>query len=81
MSLYDNPPLEDLNVLPPCLLELSKMLDSHDWFYVYSDDHRAYRKGADERADINTVILKCKDKGLGDAAESLFHSKVPDILR
>ena len=33
---------------------LSK-LRSHDWYYNYSDDHRAYCKGRDSYAEISKL--------------------------
>ena len=41
-------------------LSLDKMLESHDWTYQYSDDHRYWRKGSDER---NIIHNKIKELG------------------
>ena len=37
-------------------LSLDKMLESHDWTYEYSDDHRYWKKGSNERDIIHDKI-------------------------
>ena len=37
-------------------LSLDKMLESHDWTYEYSDDHRYWKKGSNERDVIHDKI-------------------------
>ena len=37
-------------------LSLDKMLEYHDWFYQYSDDHRYYKKGSEENKIIHEKI-------------------------
>tara|TARA_R100001244_G_scaffold66693_1_gene54806 strand:+ start:408 stop:653 length:246 start_codon:yes stop_codon:yes gene_type:complete len=37
-------------------LSLDKMLESHDWTYHYSDDHRWWKKGREEMNIINDKI-------------------------
>ena len=31
-------------------------LEKHDWFYAYSDDHRVWKKGADNRMRLLRLI-------------------------
>ena len=38
-------------------LSLDKMLEYHDWFYQYSDDHRYYKKGSEENKIIHEYLL------------------------
>ena len=38
------------------LQELEKLLKSHDWYFSYSDDGRAYRKGRDEQDKIRKLV-------------------------
>ena len=33
-----------------------KMLESHDWYYMFSDDHQQWVKGRQERAEIMMTI-------------------------
>jgi spore coat protein CotF len=45
-----------------CIEEFSKRLEQHDWYFSYSDDHRAWKKGHDESNAIN--MLAAKDPAL-----------------
>lgn len=36
--------------------EFFKLLEKHDWFYQYSDDHRAWTKGSDEAKRLQAII-------------------------
>jgi hypothetical protein len=36
--------------------ELEKALRSHDWYYQYSDDSRAWQKGQDEKNEISSLM-------------------------
>lgn len=38
------------------LFDFYKMLESHDWTYQYSDDHRYWKKGSDEARQIDHVL-------------------------
>ena len=38
--------------------EFSKRLEQHDWYFSYSDDHRAWKKGHDESTAINRLAAK-----------------------
>jgi hypothetical protein len=33
-----------------------QMLESHDWYYMFSDDHQQWTKGRQERAEIMMAI-------------------------
>lgn len=41
-------------------LSLDKMLKAHDWTYQYSDDHRYWKRGSEER---NIIHNKIKELG------------------
>ena len=36
--------------------EFFKLLESHDWYYQYSDDHRAWEKGNKESKRLQSII-------------------------
>ena len=36
--------------------EFFELLESHDWYYEYSDDHKAWTKGSIERKTIQAII-------------------------
>lgn len=35
-----------------------EMLGGHDWYYMYSDDHRYWTKGRDQAALINDALKR-----------------------
>lgn len=39
------------------------LLKHHDWYYEYADDHRAWRKGVDERNVLRALQVKLDPKG------------------
>ena len=39
------------------LKEYLKALESHDWFYIYSDDHQAYMKGSSEKDQLRKLAM------------------------
>lgn len=54
--------------------QLEKALQSHDWYYMMSDDHRWYKRGSEQAQHIRNLIVKLKDAGKGDEAEALYKS-------
>jgi len=54
------------------------MLETHDWFYTYSDDHRYYTKGRDQRNAIYDAFDSLIDQGLEQEAKDLYNSLSPD---
>jgi len=36
--------------------EFFKLLENHDWYYQYSDDHRAWTKGRNENQRLQSII-------------------------
>tara|TARA_Y100000996_G_scaffold85987_1_gene59785 strand:- start:6277 stop:6549 length:273 start_codon:yes stop_codon:yes gene_type:complete len=79
--MQTNPTLNDLNVLPQVLIELKEILEKHDWFYSYSDDHTVWQKGRDQRSDIRTLLNQANELGYGDAASEIYNKHVPDALK
>lgn len=39
----------------PTIEEFTKLCEDHDWTFGYSDDHRAWKKGNEERK----YLMKC----------------------
>ena len=58
----------------PDLDELENLLSTHDWFYMYSDDHRAWRKGTDHAGEIRRQIDICCGLGLREEANQLYEN-------
>ena len=56
------------------------MLETHDWFYTYSDDHRYYTKGRDEAHKIRIMMERLEAAGQGDQAKELFEKYRPEFI-
>lgn len=42
--------------------DFKKMLDSHDWYYYFSDDHGVWQRGEREVAQIKYVLKNGTDE-------------------
>ena len=51
------------------LATLEKLLRSHDWYYDYSDDYSAWKKGKAERDAINQEQKRLINSGLATVEE------------
>ena len=40
------------------MVQLEKLLKSHDYYFVYADDSRSYNKGRDEQEEIEKLVKK-----------------------
>ena len=38
------------------MVELEKLLKSHDWYFTFSDDSRSYRKGQEQLSKIKRLV-------------------------
>ena len=56
----------------PDLDILENLLSTHDWYYMYSDDHRAYTKGRSESNEIRRQVDICCGLGLSEEANTLY---------
>lgn len=65
---------------PDVLANLRQMLESHDWFYEYSDDHGAWRRGKAERAQIMAEIKRVSEQGFRSEACDLYNETKPDQI-
>lgn len=63
------------------LKEFAAMLEKHDWYYVYSDDHRYYKKGSESRRKINEAMESFRVQGLEQEAIELYNALCPDDFR
>ena len=55
---------EDLSETVKKKKQLEDLLKKHDWFYFYSDDSRAYRKGTEEQSVIRKLIDEIGKDGM-----------------
>ncbi|MBF86302.1 MAG: hypothetical protein CL489_17750 [Acidobacteria bacterium] len=53
--------------------ELKKLLESHDWYYMYSDDSRSYNKGRDSNDKIKQLVAE-----IGKEADKLYKESAPE---
>jgi len=64
------------------LLELLEMkVKSHDWYYQYSDDHRMWVKGKDQRHVIDNMMRDLFAKGLEVEAVEIYNANCPENYR
>lgn len=64
----------------PLLEVLEQKCQSHDWFYNYSDDHRVWQRGKDERHVIDELLKKLFAEGFEDQAIEVFNTNSPDMF-
>ena len=51
------------------LVNLDRLLQFHDWYYDYSDDHRVWKRGTAERDAINQEQKRLISNGLATVEE------------
>jgi len=51
------------------LVILEKLLQTHDWYFDYSDDHSVWKKGMTERSAINQEQKRLVELGLATTEE------------
>jgi hypothetical protein len=69
---------EDNNEISALMSDLESKLKSHDWWYMMSDDNRAYSRGSAQLTDIRQVMKTLSDLGKGEEAKSLFNQYAPN---
>ena len=66
-SLMKEEPQSDL------LSDFESKLKSHDWYYMMSDDNRAYSKGSAEESELKKIARQLSDMGYGGDAAKIFN--------
>jgi hypothetical protein len=61
--------------------QLESRLKSHDWWYMMSDDNRAYQRGSYQQDEIRSIMKDLKGLGYGKDAKSLYNQYAPDRLK
>jgi len=56
---------------------LESKLKSHDWWYMMSDDSRAYDKGSQQNREIKSLIKDLEKIGYGEDAKKLYNEAEP----
>ena len=57
---------------------LEELLKKHDWYYMMSDDNRAYTQGSAQQYEIRKIMKQLEDIEYGDDAKALFNKYSPD---
>ena len=57
---------------------LEELLKKHDWYYMMSDDNRAYTQGSAQQYEIRKIMKQLEDIGYNDDAKALFNKYSPD---
>jgi len=56
---------------------LEELLKKHDWWYMMSDDNRAYTKGSAQQYEIRKIMKELEDMGYNEDAKTLFNKYAP----
>lgn len=59
------------------LEELENALESHDWFFRYSEDFRVYSKGRSSWNYISSEMTKLKELGYETEVNKLYKKHAP----
>ena len=57
---------------------LEELLKKHDWYYMMSDDNRAYTQGSAQQYEIRKIMKQLEDIGYIKDAKALFNKYAPD---
>jgi len=71
---------ETLGKASTMLDTLESELKSHDWWYMMSDDNRAYQRGLSQQNQIRSIINSLKSIGYEDEAKELYNQYAPSRL-
>ena len=68
---------QDLATVSHALDQLEAKLKAHDWYYMMSDDHRAYTNGRHEQSEIRSIMNDLEGLGYGKDAKELYNQYAP----
>lgn len=74
-------PIFQIEINKASVTDFELMLDSHDWYYMYSDDSRYYDRGRKESTMIRLVRTSLEDRGelTEEKAEELIKLRAPTL--
>lgn len=64
---------EELSLASNLLDDFESKLKSHDWYYMMSDDNRAYTNGSAEESELKKIAKQLSDMGYGGDAAKIFN--------
>ena len=57
---------------------LEELLKKHDWYYMMSDDNRAYTQGSAQQQEIRKIMKGLESMGYGNDAKTLYNKYAPN---
>lgn len=57
--------------------EFQQLCVGHDWYYSKSDDHREWKKGVAEEAEITRLFKDLSEMGLYEGAREIYKLASP----
>jgi len=64
---------QELSLASNLLDDFETKLKSHDWYYMMSDDNRAYTKGSAEESELKKIAKQLADMGYDKDAADLYN--------
>jgi len=64
---------QELSLASNLLDDFESKLKSHDWYYMMSDDNRAYTKGSAEESELKKIAKQLADMGYDKDAAGLYN--------
>jgi hypothetical protein len=64
---------QELSLASNLLDDFESKLKSHDWYYMMSDDNRAYTKGSAEESELKKTAKQLADMGYNKDAADLYN--------
>lgn len=59
------------------LNELEAALQSHDWYYQYSDDYSVFQRGHSQAMTIESLLRVADERGFGEEVTALYAKYAP----
>ena len=59
-------------VMHPDMVQFERLLKTHDWYFEYSDDHRVWQRGRDERDEIRRQRDILCGLGMDEIANKMY---------
>lgn len=59
-------------VMHPDMVQFERLLKAHDWYFEYSDDHRVWQRGRDERDEIRRQRDILCGLGMDEIANKMY---------
>lgn len=59
------------------LQDLADHMDTHDWYYTYSDDHGVWQRGVESAKQMTAKMNELKELGFEDLVDELWETHCP----